>query len=343
MNRISRTFRISFHPARLGLPIALLSISLVLGQVVDHAYVAAWPMGLVIALGVCWPILATSLADRRISDVPTRGVVGQSIEVEVTSRLMLPLPLPGMRLRDRDGRFGASTDFTLHPGRRVQRLTVTPLKRGTLKWNEAEIVCDFPFGVVTAARCISGRERTVVWPIGIEIDLPASPNSAPSAEPDWHALHAGDGEPAGVRPYRRGDAVRLIHWRQSARHDRLIVREREAMRSQLVYLALDTRKSSYVDPLDFERAVSIVAGAMRAALDRGQRTRLFAGPTTADVIDEQSYTVAMDMLADVQWCDRPMDFPAAAVVITSQKRLTTGDHATLHRTVCIERLAEDAT
>ncbi|OGH60682.1 MAG: hypothetical protein A3G34_11195 [Candidatus Lindowbacteria bacterium RIFCSPLOWO2_12_FULL_62_27] len=43
----------------------------------------------------------------------------------------------------------------------------------------------------------------------------------------------------GVREYRRGDSMRHIHWRSSARHLRLIVKEFEMPASKNVYLFID--------------------------------------------------------------------------------------------------------
>src|SRR5581483_4791016 len=47
------------------------------------------------------------------------------------------------------------------------------------------------------------------------------------------------GDVLGVRPYRRGDSLRRIHWSQTARHDRLIVCEFQANARPMVQLILD--------------------------------------------------------------------------------------------------------
>ncbi len=48
------------------------------------------------------------------------------------------------------------------------------------------------------------------------------------------------GDVLGVRPYRRGDSPRRIHWGQSAKHDRLIVCELQSNARPVIQLVLDT-------------------------------------------------------------------------------------------------------
>ena len=52
------------------------------------------------------------------------------------------------------------------------------------------------------------------------------------------------GDVLGVRPYRRGDVLRRIHWPQSARHGQLVVCEVQASRPS-VQIVLDTHPESH--------------------------------------------------------------------------------------------------
>jgi uncharacterized protein (DUF58 family) len=59
--------------------------------------------------------------------------------------------------------------------------------------------------------------------------------------------HAGDaGEVLGTRGFREGDSLRRIHWPQSARHQRLIVCERQAPATCAVTLAVNLEPCAYV-------------------------------------------------------------------------------------------------
>lgn len=63
------------------------------------------------------------------------------------------------------------------------------------------------------------------------------------------------------RPYRAGDEIRDIDWRQSARGDRTFVREREWEAAQTVFLWIDRSPS-----MDFSSAKGLPTKADRAAL-----------------------------------------------------------------------------
>ena len=105
--------------------------------------------------------------------------------------------------------------------------------------------------------------------------------------------HSGD-ELYGLRPFQQGDDPRRIHWRSSAHHDELIVRQLEEFSPTHTTLLLDTR----IDPTSaegkedrfeamvsaggesrFEAMVSAAASICRACQRRGDRIRL---TTSAD-------------------------------------------------------------
>ncbi|HEY0249366.1 MAG TPA: DUF58 domain-containing protein [Gryllotalpicola sp.] len=62
-----------------------------------------------------------------------------------------------------------------------------------------------------------------------------------------------------LRPYERGDSMRNVHWRTSARTGQLMVRQyQETRRSQLL-LVMGADASHYADEEEFELAVSLLA------------------------------------------------------------------------------------
>ena len=110
-----------------------------------------------------------------------------------------------------------------------------------------------------------------------------------------------EGELVGVRGYRRGDPMRSIHWRQTARHDALIVRERtdSGRQSRRCTVILDTRSRSYADAAadPFERAVSLAAGLLDTAVAHGITIDLVLPAGRYIVQDQQSRSHALDALA----------------------------------------------
>ncbi|MGL4554636.1 MAG: DUF58 domain-containing protein, partial [Gemmataceae bacterium] len=75
-----------------------------------------------------------------------------------------------------------------------------------------------------------------------------------------------------VRPYRRGDSPRRIHWAQSARHDRLIVCELASNARPVIQLVLDTdpRVHTGAGPdSSREWAIRVVASFAKGWLEDG--------------------------------------------------------------------------
>ena len=74
--------------------------------------------------------------------------------------------------------------------------------------------------------------------------------------PEAEGSHASDGlatrdraghwgDPLGVRPYRRGDPLRRVHWGLTARHGELIVRELQSNAVPRVQIVLDAHPAAH--------------------------------------------------------------------------------------------------
>ncbi|NQX27972.1 DUF58 domain-containing protein [Microbacteriaceae bacterium VKM Ac-2854] len=73
-----------------------------------------------------------------------------------------------------------------------------------------------------------------------------------------------------VREYARGDDVRMVHWRSTAKSGRVMVRQFEQSRRSSLLLLLDTRAGSYSAADGFELAVSAVASLAERARREGR-------------------------------------------------------------------------
>jgi len=93
------------------------------------------------------------------------------------------------------------------------------------------------------------------------------------------------GELFGIREYLPGDAARHIHWRSSARHRRLMVKEFEEPGAPVLALVADVDRSLTPDNLDeIARAAATIA---HAALRHGYEvTLLWSGADGAVVVSE---------------------------------------------------------
>ncbi len=83
-----------------------------------------------------------------------------------------------------------------------------------------------------------------------------------------------------LREYVRGDDLRHVHWRSSARAGQLLVRQYHDSRRTSILLVVDTRRSAYADPDDFELALSVAASVTLRAGHDGYDLTLVCGRVT---------------------------------------------------------------
>jgi uncharacterized protein (DUF58 family) len=89
----------------------------------------------------------------------------------------------------------------------------------------------------------------------------------------------GTGEEfVGVRDYRIGDPQRLIHWRSTARHGRLMVKEFQEEITTLITIFLDLGRLGLTgvgDQTSIEYSVRACASVAQRAIDRGHALQFF--------------------------------------------------------------------
>lgn len=120
------------------------------------------------------------------------------------------------------------------------------------------------------------------------------PRRVPGADGRWGGLGADrwqegrrtgggrGGEVEQLREFHSGDDRRDIHWKQTARQQRLIVKERRDLRSPARFLVLDRQLPRRGDPelLErFEDVVSEVASVALRRMGRGEAVGLVVGGT----------------------------------------------------------------
>lgn len=169
-----------------------------------------------------------------------------------------------------------------------------PLRRGPLETGGLRISTRYPFGFARKSRIFEEPTRFVVLPAVGEVDLDAR---GLGGRGDIHrSRKAGfGGEFRGLRQARQGDALRDIHWKVSARRDRLIAREWEAEASRLVVLHFahlapddlhDPILDPHLDPQVLDRACTTVAGIadvlLTAEMSVGLRTLQGQVPAASD-------------------------------------------------------------
>ncbi|WP_229708768.1 DUF58 domain-containing protein [Knoellia flava] len=207
---------------------------------------------------------------------PTRVVVGEPatgrIEVRnLSGRGMLPL-LVELPVGRSAARF---TLPSLGSGKSHEELFVVPTeRRGVIQVGPATTVHGDPLGLVR--RTMEWTERTELFvhplttslePLGAGLLRDLEGQVTPDLSMSDLAFHA-------LREYQPGDDRRYIHWRSSAKHDRLLVRQFLDTRRSHLAVVVDTTPEVYTgEDAAVELAISCAASlAVRSILDEQDTT-----------------------------------------------------------------------
>jgi uncharacterized protein (DUF58 family) len=135
-------------------------------------------------------------------------------------------------------------------------------RRGRRALGRVRLSTAWPLGLFHAWCVLEPAVDATVYPAP---ERPAAP--LPSARPDAGERarpHGGDSEWHGLREFQRGDSLRDIAWKTSARHDRWLVNEMAGAREAPV-LRLSPE---HVASLDREAGISRLAGWVLACEER---------------------------------------------------------------------------
>lgn len=125
----------------------------------------------------------------------------------------------------------------------------------------------------------------------------------------------------GIREYRPGDPLRHVHWRTTARLDRLAVIEWEAEQSTDTLLIIDTSPDSILDltaGTTLDLAAGLAASAGRMILDRGDTLELLA-PGSPDWKSSRGATGTPAAMLEV--LARMQEHPGASLTATVRSHL----------------------
>ncbi|HEX4439135.1 MAG TPA: DUF58 domain-containing protein [Thermoanaerobaculia bacterium] len=145
-------------------------------------------------------------------------------------------------------------------------------RRGVIRDADAGLLSRFPLGLFRKYRRAELSREIVVYPLPEANPVPdIPPEDARGGRP--HPRSRGGGtDLRTLREFSPGDDPRDLHWKQSARMRRWIVREREAERDRAVFLAIENAMPFPVDAAAlarFESAVARCAGQALLLLSRG--------------------------------------------------------------------------
>lgn len=226
------------------------------------------------------------IALRRLPIVPVSAGDRLTVEVEVTNQSSQPKTL----LQVRDvlpfvlGKPVETAIEVIPPGKAYKWVYYHPTeKRGAYRWHQIQLRTAMPLGLFWCRRRREAKAMAIVYPQVLPLGVcplvdEMGQKDALMRSDRQNFQNATEGLTRALRPYRMGDPFRLIHWRTSARHGELLVRELEVMMGgQEVVISLDSALTWNAD--DFERAVIAAASLYFYAARRQMNVSLWTAAT----------------------------------------------------------------
>ena len=165
----------------------------------------------------------------------------------------------------------------LRPGESLRiPVEITCQRRGHMLLRRVRISSKFPFGLMAKCVVIKSAADIVVHPAQGRVRynlLQARHHSAGGALGQYNQQTKGFEEYFGIREFQSSDNIHWIHWRSSAKLNRLMVKEMAEYDSNHMTILLDTRVS---DPLSLEQQMQLEKAICFAAtlIDRATERSL---------------------------------------------------------------------
>lgn len=185
-----------------------------------------------------------------------RAQVGKTLDETFTVRNTSIFPKIFLEVRDHSdvpGHNPSAVVPTLLP-RRMYRWTAqtTCMVRGEFTLGPLTLISGDPFGFFQVTRHIAATSKVLIYPATVPIhDFAAPTGLLTGGDAQRQRAHFVTTNASGIREYVPGDSFNRIHWKSSARKDRLLVKEFELDPMADVWMFLDLSASAL-----FERPFS---------------------------------------------------------------------------------------
>ena len=183
---------------------------------------------------------------------------------------------PTTRKREEAVRLRATVEGPARP-----TWTVRFPRRGVIALPPLLLRSSQPFGVIAVERALGPGCEVVVLPVVGQLRKSLRERLDSWSDELVPTTDAGSDEFDHLRDYRRGDPLRAIHWRASARHRDLLVAERQDPACRRLAIVLDTSGRSagggVLEGRRFEKLVAAAATLIDGCLRRGWQVSVHGG------------------------------------------------------------------
>lgn len=298
--------RVFYNP--FGILLAAVVASLICGLFLHpQGYVLAASLGTVLLIGVLFPWISLRGLSTKLHFSQTHGSEQQPILVRLHINNRWPWGAWGLAIRHGFHQGDSPAASISHLASRMNgscQWEFTPTQRGVYPTLTPCITTGFPFGLWEAAKTIPVQQRLVVWPKTFPVGpIPTSHDETSTCGSVPRNKAGTHGDLMGVRPYRRGDSLSRIHWAQSAKHDQLIVCERQATARPVFQIVLDVDPKSHAGSgsnSSREWAIRIAASLAKGWLQEGVQVGMaWANQQFAPASGERQCQQLLDGLAAI--------------------------------------------
>jgi uncharacterized protein (DUF58 family) len=265
-------------------PLAVLILAMIVSTLCGlflhpQGFVLAFGIGALLLVGVAWPWISIRGISGTLTFEKSRSREGEPVHARLALSNRCPWGAWGLAIH---AGLGDAPDLGISeaPGWRTTERDwdFAPDHRGVYPDENSRIVSGFPFGLATSSRPLTITNSLVVWPRTFPVDPIPRVNGDDLAEgPAPQNRSGGSGDFLGVRPYRRGDSLRRVHWSRTARFGQMVVCELQSNAVPRVQIVLDTCPIDHVGSganSSREWAIRIAASFVEGWIGQGAELEL---------------------------------------------------------------------
>lgn len=145
----------------------------------------------------------------------------------------------------------------------------TPSQRGRWILNLEAAGSPYPFGFLRKRARIELREETLVRPGRVALSRFLRTTLLAQRLGERRGRSRGGDDLLSLRDYRAGDSHRLVHWKASARHRRLLVRRFSSASEAACSLLVSTDARLWLTEEGFERGLALAATLAERCYEEG--------------------------------------------------------------------------